>query len=76
MVGGKPMLGRCRDLVQHPNQPRPTAADSIEADDEEARAYYYHNHPPGREGQAPREGSLVWFLCNLPIRISNIEQSS
>ena len=30
------MLGRWRDLVQHPNQPRPTATDVTDADDEEA----------------------------------------
>ena len=42
----KLMLGRCRDLVQHPNQPRPTAAEATDEDGEEARAFYYHTHPP------------------------------
>ena len=46
----KAMLDRSRDLVQHPNQPRPTAADVTDADDEGAWAFYHHNHPPGRAG--------------------------
>ena len=33
---------RCRDLVQHPNQPRPTAAEAADGDGEEARTFYYH----------------------------------
>ena len=41
------MRDRCRNLVQHPNRPRPTAAEATEKDDEEARAFYHHPHPPG-----------------------------
>ena len=33
----KLMPGRCRDLVQHPNQPRPMATEATDEDDEEAR---------------------------------------
>ena len=40
------MLGRCRDLVQHPNEPRSMAAEAADEDDEEAHACY-HTHPPG-----------------------------
>ena len=40
------MLGRCRDLIQHPNQPRPTAAEAADQDDEEANAFYHDNPPP------------------------------
>ena len=36
-----------RDLVLHPNQPRPTAAEAADEDEEEARAYYHQTHPPG-----------------------------
>ena len=46
----QPVLDRFRDLVQHPNQPRPTAADTTGADGEEARAFYHHKHPSGRAG--------------------------
>ena len=46
----KLMLGRCRDLVQHPNQPRPMAAEATDEDDEEAHAFYHHTHPPGYGG--------------------------
>ena len=41
------MLGRCRDLVQHPNQHRPMATKATDEDDEEARAFYHHPHTPG-----------------------------
>ena len=44
------MFGRCRDLIQHPNQPRPAAAEATDEDDEEARAFYHHTHPPGYGG--------------------------
>ena len=37
----KPMLGRCRDLVQHPNHPRPLAAEAADEDDEVAHAFYH-----------------------------------
>ena len=30
---------RCRDLVQHPNEPRPMAAEATDEDDEEAHAF-------------------------------------
>ena len=56
MAGGnprmkrKPMLGRYRDLVQHSNQPRPTAAEATDEDYEEAHAFYHHSHPPGYGG--------------------------
>ena len=43
-------LDRYRDPVQHLNQQRPTAADATDADDEEACAFYHHNHPPGCAG--------------------------
>ena len=46
----KPMLGRCQELVQHPNQPRPMAAEAADEDDEEARAFHHHTHPPGYTG--------------------------
>ena len=39
------MLGRCRDLVQHPIEPS-MAAEAADEDDEEAHACY-HTHPPG-----------------------------
>ena len=45
----KHMLDRCRDLVQHPNQPRPMAVEATE-NDEKARAFYHHTHPPGYGG--------------------------
>ena len=48
-AGEKLMLDRCRNLVQHPNQPRPTAAEATDEDDE-ARAFYHHTHPPGYRG--------------------------
>ena len=41
------MLDRCRDLVQHPVQPRPMAVEATNEDDEEAHAFYQHTHPPG-----------------------------
>ena len=44
------MLDRCRDLIQHTNQPRPTAAGAIGADDEEACTFHHRNHPSGRAG--------------------------
>ena len=44
------MLGRCRDLVPHPNQPRPMATEAIDEDDEEAPTFYHHTHPPGYGG--------------------------
>ena len=43
------MPDRCRDHVQHPNQPRPTAAEAAVENDEEAHAFYHHTHPPGYE---------------------------
>ena len=48
LAGGKTVFagGRCRDLVQHPNQARPTAAEATDEDDEEARAFYHPPHPP------------------------------
>ena len=46
----KLMLDRSRDLVQHPHQPRPMAAEATDGDDEEARAFYHHTHPPGYGG--------------------------
>ena len=33
----KLVLGRCQDLVQHPNHPRPTATGATDEDDEEAQ---------------------------------------
>ena len=36
---------RCRDLVQHLNQPCPTAAKAIDEDNKEAHAFYHHSHP-------------------------------
>ena len=46
----KLMLDRCQDLVLTPNQPRPTAAEPTDEDDEEAHALYRHTHPPGYRG--------------------------
>ena len=46
----KLMLDRCRDLVQHPNQPRPTAAKATDEDYVEAHAFYHHTHHPGYGG--------------------------
>ena len=43
----KLVLDRCRDLVQHPNQPRSMAAEATDEEDEEARAFFQHTHPPG-----------------------------
>ena len=42
----KLLLDRCRDLVQHPNQPRSTRWN--DEDDAEAHAHYHYTHPPGR----------------------------
>ena len=50
------MPGRCWGLVQHHNQPRPTAAEAIDEDDEEEYAFYHHTHPPGYGG-GPLEGA-------------------
>ena len=66
----KIMLDRCRDLFQHPNQPRPTAAEATEEDEEEARAFYHHPHPPGY-GVRPLEGApclefSCWLLVPIP----------
>ena len=44
------MLNRCRDLVQHLNQPRPIAAEATGHDGEEARAIYHNTHSPGYGG--------------------------
>ena len=55
----KLMLDRCRDLVQYPNQPSPTAAEATDEDDEDARAFYHHTRPPGYGGLAPRGEFLV-----------------
>ena len=49
----KLMHDRCRDLVQHPNQPRPMATEATDEDDEEARAFYHHTHPPWLWGVGP-----------------------
>ena len=55
------MPARCRDLlVQHPNQPRPTAAKAADENDEEERAFYHHTQPLGYGGYAPRGTSLSW----------------
>ena len=42
----KLLLDRTRDLVQHPNQPRPTHV--TDEDDAEAYAYFHHIRPPGK----------------------------
>ena len=44
------MLDRCRDFVQHPNQPRLMATEATDEDSEEAYALYHHTHPPGYGG--------------------------
>ena len=49
------MLDRCRDLVQHLNQPRLMAAEATDEDDEEAQDSYHHTHPP-------RGSSLSWVF--------------
>eukprot|EP00614_Pseudopedinella_elastica_P024742 CAMPEP_0172645378 /NCGR_PEP_ID=MMETSP1068-20121228/239702_1 /TAXON_ID=35684 /ORGANISM="Pseudopedinella elastica, Strain CCMP716" /LENGTH=174 /DNA_ID=CAMNT_0013459615 /DNA_START=173 /DNA_END=697 /DNA_ORIENTATION=+ len=46
----KLMLNRYRDLVQHPNQRRPMAAEATDENDEEAHAFYHHTHSPGNGG--------------------------
>ena len=64
------MPGRCRDLVPHPNQPRPTAAEATDEDNEEARAFYLHAHPPGYGGKAPSGSSLSWVFLLVASTIS------
>ena len=49
----KPVLDRCRDLVQDPNQLRPTAAEARDEDEEEARAFYHHTNPLAMGGVGP-----------------------
>ena len=44
------MHDRCRDLIQHPYQPCPMAAEAADQDDEEAHAFYHHTHPPNIGG--------------------------
>ena len=39
----KLLLDRCRDLVQHPNQPRGARVNDEE--DAEAHAHYHYTHP-------------------------------
>ena len=46
----KLMLDRYRDLVQRPNQPRPTAAEATDENDEEENVLYHYTHPPGYGG--------------------------
>ena len=46
----KPMPGRCRNLVQHSNQPGPMAAEATDEDGEEAHAFYRHTHHTGYGG--------------------------
>ena len=46
----KLVLDRCRDLVQHFNQPRSMATEAPDGDDEEGYASYQHTHPPGYGG--------------------------
>ena len=41
----KLMLDRCRDLVEHPNQPHPMPTEATDEDDKEARACYHSTHP-------------------------------
>ena len=41
------MLDLYRDLVWHPNEPRPAAVEVADKDEEEAHAFYQHFHPPG-----------------------------
>ena len=43
----KLMPDRLRGLVERPNQPRPTAVEATDEDDEDARAFYHHTYPPG-----------------------------
>ena len=57
------MPDRFRDLVQHPNQSRPTAAEATDKDDEETHAFYHHTHPLGYRGQTPRGRTLPWVYC-------------
>ena len=45
------MPDRCRDIAQHPNQPRPMAAEEADQDDEEAHSFYHHTNPPGYVGR-------------------------
>ena len=60
---GQTHAGRCRDVVRHPNQPRPTAAEATDEDEKEAHAFYHHTHPLAM-GDRPLEGaSSPDFSC-------------
>ena len=68
MGQAKFVVDRCRDLIQHPNQPRSMATQAPDEDDEEARAFYRHTHPPGYGGLVPRGSSMSWvFLLVTPM---------
>ena len=43
------LLGRCREIVQYPRQPR-THTRETDEDDAEAHAYFYFNQARGRGG--------------------------
>ena len=44
------MLDRFRDLVLHPNLPRPTATEATHENYGEARAFNHHTHLSGYGG--------------------------
>ena len=52
----EPMLDRYRDLVQHPNQPRPAVAVAADKGGEGANAFCH------RAGGRPLEGASCRFL--------------
>ena len=67
------MPEHCRDLFQHPNQPRPMVAEAIDKDDEEARALQTSSTtpPPLAMGGKPLEGApclgfSCWLLAPFP----------
>ena len=47
----KLMPDRCRDLVQHPNQPRPAAAEATGEDNEDSHTSCHRTRPPGYGGR-------------------------
>ena len=63
----KIVLGRYRDLVQHPSRPRPAVAEANDANEEEARAFYRHTQTPWQRERGPKRNILVFFLLLLVV---------
>ena len=59
----KHMPGRCRDPVQPPNQPHPTAAEATDEVIEEAHAFYHHTQPLAMGGRPVVGASCLGFSC-------------